>query len=198
VRFSIFSRLLGKMKFPQELLDDIAVYLNFDNALLISTKVALTKIKYGSLSWENAVDDGNLDTIKWLHENNITGFSERIMEACISAGDLEVVEWFHNNRSECFSNDDVDTAARDGCYDIVVFLIENRSEGCTFNAIDLAARGGYLNIVEFLTSKGKPCTTNALDWAIEFQHQDVVKYLVESRIEGCTREAFNKALKKSG
>ena len=177
--------------FPQEILDRIGVYLELELACVISDYAAHKCINYGSLSWENAVEGGDINTIRWLNENNITGFSDRIANIVISWGRLDVAEYLHFNLGNCFGNDDVDTAAMEGHLDILEFLLNVCKLDCTFNAIDLASRGGYLEIVKLLTLLQKPCTTNALDWAIEFGFYDVVEYLVENRKEGCTKRALD-------
>ena len=66
----------------------------------------------------------------------------------LNRGDLDVVKWLHENRSEGCSIWAMDYAANNGHLEIVKFLHENRTEGCTTCAMDNAAadQSGIRNV----------------------------------------------------
>ncbi|CAN0433508.1 unnamed protein product, partial [Ectocarpus fasciculatus] len=43
---------------------------------------------------------GNMEVVKWLHDNRTEGCTEKAMDGAAANGHLEMVEWLHNNRQE--------------------------------------------------------------------------------------------------
>ncbi|EGG18724.1 cytochrome P450 family protein [Cavenderia fasciculata] len=100
---------------------------------------------------DTAAEYGQIDVVKYLHENRSEGCTRRAMdEACGDEGSLEMVKWLHFNRTEGCSANAMDTAARYGKIDIVKFLHYNRTEGCSIDSMGAAAQYGHLEVMEFI------------------------------------------------
>jgi len=80
------------------------------------------QIENSEFCWEFAAKYGQLEFIKYLHENQIEGCT------------ICTMKW----------------ATLNGRINIVKFLCENRTEGCTANAIDWARDRGYFSIAEYI------------------------------------------------
>jgi len=99
--------------------------------------------------WNVASAYGQLNIIKWLHENRIEGSFESIDYAA-EDGHLNVIKWLHENRNDGCSTDAMDYAALNGHLNVVIWLHENRDEGCTTKAVFFAKSNGYLDVVKWL------------------------------------------------
>ena len=114
-------------------------------------------------------------------------FSTDSMDLLVISGNLDIIRWFHQNRTEGCSFKAMDYAAKEGHIEIVKWLHENRTEGCSSNAMDFAAENGHLNIVKWLhNNRTEGCTTNAIDYAAKNGHIEIVKWFYENRDEGCS------------
>ncbi|OQS03306.1 ankyrin repeat [Thraustotheca clavata] len=61
--------------------------------------------------------------------------------------------------------------------------------------MDEAASQGHFEIVKYLhENRIEGCTKVAMDYAAADGHLEIVKFLHENRAEGCTTEAMDKAL----
>jgi hypothetical protein len=87
------------------------------------TKVNIDHIK---VNIGYAAMNGHLETIKWLHNNNLAKATALAMDRASMRGHLEVVKWLHYNRTG------------------------NRSEGSTGYAMIGAAMGNHWDIVKWL------------------------------------------------
>ena len=131
--------------------------------------------------WLIASSSGNLDMLKWLHDNHQEGCSTMDMDYAAGVGQLEIVKWLHDNRHEGCTTNAMDYAAADGQLEMVKWLHDNRHEGCTTNAMDWAAAEGHLEVVKWLYhNRHEGCTTDAVDWAERLGHLEVVKWLEEN------------------
>ena len=83
-------------------------------------------------------------------KQQIEAFDTSILDSAAKSGNLDLVRFLHENRTEGCTTDAIDGAAACGRLDIVRFLHENRTEGCTPRAMDNAATFGDLDIVRFL------------------------------------------------
>ena len=105
-------------------------------------------------SWNRAMDAaamiGDIEIVKWVHENIQDCCTTRTMNNAAENGHLEVVKWLHENRTEGCTTDAMDWAASKGHLEVVKWLHENRTEGCTKNAIDCAAYNGHHEVVKWL------------------------------------------------
>ena len=101
------------------------------------------------LDWNSAAEQGKLDLIKQLHENNIKECTKSVMDIAAQHGHLEVVKWLHLNRTEGCTTDAIDHAAENGHLEVVKFLSENRNEGFNW-ALAFAVKKGYSDIEKYL------------------------------------------------
>ena len=108
---------------PQEIIDTIAFYLPFEQAVGVSEYM---KEKLGQRpSWYDYINNGNLFSIKWIH--------------------------YHEYPQPVFFRfNAIYSAARDGHLEMIKWLQRNLSEGCTTDAMDCAAQSGHLDIVQWL------------------------------------------------
>ncbi|EGG15520.1 hypothetical protein DFA_10362 [Cavenderia fasciculata] len=144
--------------------------------------------------FNHAATMGNLDIVKFLHENlAIEWISTKAMDRAASNGNLEVVKFLHLKRNEGCTTKAMDKAAANGKLEVVKFLHLNRNEGCTTKAMDRAASKGHLEMVKFLhTNRTEGCTTDAIDSAAHNSHLETVEFLHKHRTEGCTVSAILK------
>src|SRR3989304_1963442 len=64
----------------------------------IQERINLEKaIKIG---WDKLAENGNLDVIKWLHENRTEGCTKCAMDDAAENGYLKIVKFLHENRRE--------------------------------------------------------------------------------------------------
>jgi hypothetical protein len=127
-------------------------------------------IKYGSLYylnkhkktiiWKKSFMDlaarfGQLEVVKWLHENRTEGCTVEAMNKAASNGHLEVVKWLHENRTEGCTVLAMEWAAENGHLEVVKWLHENRTEGCTKGAMDKAAEKGHLEVLFKMSKPNK-------------------------------------------
>ncbi|ETW05041.1 hypothetical protein H310_04086 [Aphanomyces invadans] len=135
---------------------------------------------------------GQLETVRWLHENRSEGCTVNAMHNAAHEGHLSVVEFLHFNRSEGCGAQAMDLAASNGHLHVVQWLHKNRTEGCTVEAMVWAAGNGHLDIVKWL-HENRPETSfapNAIVFAAEFGHLNVVKFLFEDHLDGHKEKPF--------
>ncbi|GMF41739.1 unnamed protein product [Phytophthora lilii] len=121
--------------------------------------------------------------------------SSEPMDDAAANGELEAVKWLHENRSEGCTTAAMDEAAANGHLGVLQWLHENRSEGCTAHAMDFAASNGHLEVVQWLQAHTLAgCTTAAMDLAAAGGHMKVLKWLSSNRSEGCTVAAIENAV----
>jgi len=121
----------------------------------------------------------NLEIIKSFYRLNISyNYSEKHLDYAASLGNLEVIKWLHENRQEGCTINAMNWAAYNGYIEVVKWLHENRKEGCTIKAMDYAAENGHLEVVKWLHENRKEgCTIRAMDNAAYYGHIEVVKWL---------------------
>ncbi|GMF29523.1 unnamed protein product [Phytophthora fragariaefolia] len=139
----------------------------------------------------NSSAAGNLELLKFLHEEVKHGFTTGAMNLAAERGRLDIVRFLHENRLEGCTTRAMDGAARNGHLNVVKFLHENRTEGCTTNAMDGAARNGHFEVLRFLhENRREGCTTTAMDAAAQFNRIHIVEFLRTHRHEGCSEWAM--------
>jgi hypothetical protein len=76
----------------------------------------------------------------------------------------------------------------------VIIWLHNNNYTFTIDAMGLAASNGHLEVVKWLhENRMEGCTKYAMDWAAWYGHLEVVKWLHENRKEGCTKWAMDRA-----
>lgn len=139
----------------------------------------------------NSTGAGNLELLRFLHEEVKEGFTAGAMNLAAEKGRLENVRFLHENRTEGCTTRAMDGAARNGHLEVVKFLHENRPEGCTTSAMDGAARNGHFEVIRFLHEhRREGCATTAMDGAARFNRMDIIEFLRTHRREGCSEWAM--------
>ena len=174
---------------------------NRNHSLRSIQAIIRLKINYKKESYimDYVAKYGNLEILKWLHQNTKQKCTVLAMEFAASCGHLEVIKWLDQSGGMCTFRA-IDRAAENGHLEIVKWLHENRKEGCTTMAMDWAASNGHLEIVKWLHRYRKEgCTTLAMDLAAKNGHLEVIKFFDEKHILGkscyrCTNDAFHYAV----
>ena len=116
----------------------------------------------------------------------VNGYRINAIDYAARVGNLEVIKWLHNNcdAQDICTTWAMNWAASYGHLEVVKWLHENRKEGCTNHAMDYAAENGHLEVVKWLhVNRAEGCTVWAINFAVDKGHLDVVKWLYENRQE---------------
>ena len=113
---------------PSDLIDEILNYLNnqdyyssllacklfhtFDKNLV--TYQRLLYRKYNNKTLNQLARKGDLEGIKWLHQNRKEGYSSYAMNLAAENGHLNVIQWVHQNRKERCTTFSMNFAAANG------------------------------------------------------------------------------------
>lgn len=88
-------------RFPQEILDQIAIYLKFEEAVAISDYAAMKGRESLTPPQINGfARSGNLAALKWLHRHRSLKCTGFLMDHAAGKGHMEVLKWLHDNRKE--------------------------------------------------------------------------------------------------
>eukprot|EP01133_Synstelium_polycarpum_P019726 gene19726-23631_t len=93
-----------------------------------------------------AADSGNLDVVRFIHENTTYGCTEEALTLAVTGGHYEVVEFLLANRTENNSSEALEVATS---IDIVKLLLANGAQ-VTQKVIDNAASAGRIDILTCL------------------------------------------------
>jgi hypothetical protein len=173
----------------------------------------------GSLTVRYAVQEGQLNSVKWLVDHDMVGDQEAFSSAIRMAalfGHLAILQLFQTldkpggyeavglkrrRTGKAFSlwggaRDTIYWAASGGHVDVLEWLQANYPAKCGADAMDEAAYGGYLDAVKWLhANRAEGCTSDALYKAAEEGHFEVVKWLYENRPESRTCAAIISAFR---
>ncbi|EFA83685.1 hypothetical protein PPL_02752 [Heterostelium album PN500] len=128
---------------------------------------------------DHAIDENNLDLVKWLHYNTTYQCCWQTIDKTAKAGNLDLLKWLNENRTEVASTDAMDYASANGHLHVVKWLHYNRSEGCTTRAMDFCCmEKDYFGNEDYNNDKTP---------------LEIIKFLHETRSEGCTEDALNSA-----
>ncbi|GAM20440.1 hypothetical protein SAMD00019534_036150, partial [Acytostelium subglobosum LB1] len=107
---------------------------------------------------------------------------------------LDMIKYLHAN-SLPLGIHLIDDMARHGSLEGVKFILKNQTASyITTETMNSAAAGGHLDVVRYLhETRTEGCTTQAIDSAASGGHLHVVQYLHETRTEGFTHEAMELA-----
>lgn len=161
-----------------------------------------------------AVSNGNLNLLKWLHDHKCP-WNEDICSTAALNGNLEILKYLHENK--CFWNeftcqsaakyghlDCLQYAHENGCphnYDIIVtateqghlnivqYLHENFSLSKDIFACTVAARNGYLEILQYLHKCGYFWDEYTCSEAAKNGHLEILKYLHKN---GCSWDGMSR------
>ncbi|EFA75795.1 hypothetical protein PPL_10850 [Heterostelium album PN500] len=134
--------------------------------------------------------------LKYLLDNDPNQkLSENDIDGAARSGNVDVVRYLHENTTVRCTTDAMNNGAIDGHYEIVKFLNENRSEGCTSEAMDFAAYG-YLDVVKYLhENRTEGCSEQAMLSASTRGHLEILKFLQENRTEGCSQSILDDTMR---
>ncbi|KAM9964653.1 hypothetical protein ACTFIW_004427 [Dictyostelium discoideum] len=111
----------------------------------------LHEIENSNNKIKNNNNNNNNDNNNNNNNNNKRGYaSTSSIDLSARHGDLEILKFLHENRKEGATVNAMDLSAQYGHLEVVKFLHENRAEGCTKNAISMAVENGHYEIVKFL------------------------------------------------
>lgn len=96
-----------------------------------------------------ATYNNDIPMLELFLQYNTIRWSADAMDFAARLGQLNVIKFLHENRTEGCTTDAMDFAAMRGRLDIVKFLNENRAEGYVY-AMDRAATYGHFDIVKYL------------------------------------------------
>ncbi|DAZ98783.1 TPA: hypothetical protein N0F65_003999 [Lagenidium giganteum] len=128
-----------------------------------------------------AAATGQVEILEWLSccraaKDDTT---ELAMDEAASRGQLEAVRWLHENRTEGCTENAMKRAAAHGHVDVLQFLHDHRTEGCTQEALEAAVAQDQLAAVQRLCSHRHEVhvTEVAIERARANGHVDVVAFL---------------------
>lgn len=183
--------MLGGLPFEVErkIFEYLPIEKSFD--LVFNTNIGQSFGKNVESYVVYSIKTNNFEMVKWL-TNQILSWKINSIDIAAKYGNLDIVRYLHENRPMEASSHAFDFAAACGYLDIVKFLHYNRSEGGTFDAIDGAAANGNLDIVMWVTENVPESEASyyAMDYAAANGHLEVVEYLFKNREEGSSGLAY--------
>jgi hypothetical protein len=128
-----------------------------------------------------AVEEGDLDTLKYLHEELECEWDSCACEYAARKGRLEFLKYLHEHGCEWNANACCG-AARNGHLKCLEYLQEN---GCEWNAdaCSSAAAGGYLDCLVYFHECGCEWDTSACTLAAANGHLDCLQYMRDIGLE---------------
>ena len=127
---------------------------------------------------DDAVDGGNLNLIKYLHDNGCD-WDEKTCTYAAFNNNLDILKYLHEN--ECPWNEKACLAAcHNDHVDILKYLHEN---GCPrdSHACHIACHNGHLEIFKYLHENG--CSLDeVVRHIVEYDHPDIVEYIRKTKM----------------
>ncbi|TMW58647.1 hypothetical protein Poli38472_010206 [Pythium oligandrum] len=152
-----------------------------------------------------AAQFGRVEMLEWLSqlkEGEEWLTDPWLLDAAIQSKAIAAVEWvlgnYRGSEEAVIRTKTLDTVAENGALDVLKLILERfPTTRLTTDAMDGAAEKGHLDMVKYLhETRTEGCTSVAMDNAAMNGHLDVVKWLHENRTEGCTTDAMNSAAEK--
>ncbi|OQS07525.1 hypothetical protein THRCLA_00462 [Thraustotheca clavata] len=192
LRYSIelwyYSLLFGNVPMINYYHDHMPVDYVEWNLAVISGKVdavsfLLKEYPHGCfyLTMERAIEHGNLNILKILHQHGIP-FPANSWKIVCEYGRLNIATYLHQEHwawKESWRGQATEVAAEKGHLNMIQFLHENNyDDAYTYHAMDAAAANGHLDIVRYLyVHRTEGCSSLAISEATRYGHLDVVKFL---------------------
>lgn len=153
-----------------------------------------------------AVKYGRLEMLQWLHERSVessdalVAWDPGLMKEAIWHRHVDVMEWLDATcpREVAHHHDDagvehIDWTEHARTLEVVQWL-HHHGYRFTASEMDQAAEYGHCDVVRFLHEhRVEGCTTRAMDAAAENGHLEIVRFLHDHRTEGCTTRAMDDA-----
>eukprot|EP01133_Synstelium_polycarpum_P018236 gene18236-21818_t len=178
---------------------------NPPNLLEIITYLATyPEITLNSDTFDVAASKGNLDVVKFLHQNCTSGCSEEAMTYALIYNHVPVYTFLHENRTEgCAANTMAQLAGNGSSLESIVFLHEKYGIDLSPALQTLCTQSNLLMIKALdklypnQSYASATCSTALLDNALSFGMIEAVQWLATNRTEGSTKpDKLAKALAK--
>lgn len=133
-----------------------------------------------------AAMNGHLDTLQWLHAQDVTCNAGAMDEAAAN-GHLQVVEWLHANRSEGCTSQAIKKAAFNGHLAVVQWLHEHKAFRLDRDLMLKAAWRGHLSVVQYIVEHGDRSewwTGQEMKGAAREGHIQTVRWMHENGLDG--------------
>lgn len=129
-------------------------------------------------TFNEAVRQGNLEIIKYLHLQKIEGLEDgEASEIATYTGNLEVLKYLYDNDYPLGKWCCLD-AAEGGHLEVLKYLLDIKGRNAyNEDTLAAAAKGGNLEIVKYLLDKECPWDEGVCASAVEGGHLEVLKYL---------------------
>ncbi|EFA81847.1 hypothetical protein PPL_05079 [Heterostelium album PN500] len=148
-----------------------------------------------------AATNGNLEIVRFLHQNRSEGCSYNAFDGAAENGHLHVVQWLYANRTnEGFSVGTIDQVAMKGHHQVVEWLELNTTQRCSRDILEYVVEEGHLGMLIYCHERNGDnnhyrFSEDTMDVAISRGHLHMAKWLHANRTEGCTPAAFLNAIR---
>lgn len=163
-----------------------------------------------------AVQDGQLENIKYLYDNPLNDPACEVIVAAAEKGHIEVIKWLYERQPEC-AIAAIPFAVKSSKLKLVQWLHNQmnnpklsqttpaspahkqvkKHDHKMIHSMNVAAMFGFIEILQWLHEhRPNEYTTFAMDIAAENGYLEIVKWLHEHRTEGCTANAVIGAVEK--
>jgi hypothetical protein len=135
------------------------------------------RLRGNTITAASAAAGGNLEVLKYLHDNGCPWDRKTIMSAA-EYGKLECIKYAHTNGVE-WNEYACHKAAKGGHLETLKYLHDN---GCPWDAktCSQAAEGGHLEVIKYLHENGCPWDWNVSYFAWKKGYKDIVNYVHEN------------------
>ncbi|EFA81936.1 hypothetical protein PPL_05169 [Heterostelium album PN500] len=132
-----------------------------------------------------AVFSGQLDTVKWIHENTNAPWDHMAMDIAAGKGYVEILEWLHHNRTEGCSKIAIINAIQNGHLNVLKFMLTNRTNVTITWDVEVTAN---LELLQWLYANStEELSTFVPDSAAYKGHLDSLRWLHENTTERCSQ-----------
>jgi ankyrin repeat protein len=166
-------------KLPPELIEKIIIYTDLRTAIISKNLHCILYIYKPHIhTWKWACLNNQLEVVKWLYENEISGRDHYAIDLAAKNGHLDIVKYLHTHKSKIvYTPHHYDNYNFSYYKKFIEPQLTEIINGCSVNAMDWAAQNGHLDVIKYLYSIGKKCSIVTLLLAKENEHLDVDNFL---------------------
>jgi hypothetical protein len=166
------------MQFPQELVEQILLYLSLEKLISLNNRLALIKYYILEKRYENlykeSIKNGDLEVVKWFHSNELTNIGIKwALSLAASNGKFEVVKFLHSQH--------------DIACDFVILVRNPLTPITILSMIHTQPQDLYLM---------PDCCGNAISAAIKNGHRDIANWLEANRQISCVDKKYDSEIVK--
>jgi hypothetical protein len=133
---------------------------------------------------ESAAMSGNLNLVKYLHEELHVGWDGYLTNSAAKNGHLDILRYAVQNGCKVWSGDILETAIDGGHFDVLVWLLANEHGHWTSDCTMSATLRGDMRILELAFNNGVEFFTyESLDAAVKSENLEVVTWLISKGVE---------------